>query len=242
MAMKSSRAVDPPRALRLNGLAIVLAPTVVLLFFSATAMADEVRLSNGDTLIGIAHHELGSVVVETGLGTLTFPADKVRSIKVGRTALHEYQERLAALGFRPKADAVFALAQWAQNQGLIRYVNHLLEWTLQIDPNHPEARRLLDYVLFEGHWIPAHERVQRLQAHSEVVKRPSETRTQVRKAPPRPLPEMSPGYVYFGIPPGLPPRGTQNHGGCGEYQTNDSVLLTFPMRTTVAQQAATMMK
>ena len=27
-----------------------------------------------------------------------------------------------------------------------------------------------------------------------------------------PQPEISPGYTYFGIPPSIPPRGSQNHG------------------------------
>jgi hypothetical protein len=204
---------------------------------AAGAMADEVHLSNGDTLVGIARHEPGTVVVETGLGTLTFPQDKVKSIEPGRTALHEYQERIAELGVHPKADSVFALAQWAEAQGLTRYVNHLLQWTIQIDPNHAEARRLLDYVMFEGTWMPAHERVERLRAQSEVInradsiRRARETRAQVRKGPPRSLPEMSPGYVYFGIPPGPPPRGTENHGDYGGYYGN--MLLTFPQRMLI---------
>ena len=60
----------------------------------------------------------------------TVPADQVTSIVPGRTALHEYRERVAALGADAPASRVFETALWAQEQCLTRYVNPLLQWTI----------------------------------------------------------------------------------------------------------------
>jgi hypothetical protein len=57
----------------------------------------------------------------------------------------------------------------------------------------------------------------------------------LEKDPPRPVlirrrhpePEISPGYRVFGIPPSVPPRGSQNHGG---YGGSASLALPTPVR------------
>jgi len=174
----------------------------------SAALADAVTLKSGRRLEGIARSEPGKVVLDTGLGTLTFPADQVQEVVPGRTAMHEYADRLAALGDRPAAGRVFELAMWAQDQRLDRYVDPLLRRTIEIDPNHREARKLLCYVPFEGQWILRQQR-------DEVVGE-RESRKEPKRAPkrvvPRPAPEVSRGYVYFGIPPSVPPRGSENHG------------------------------
>jgi hypothetical protein len=162
-------------------------------------------------------------VVETGLGTITVPADQVSSIVPGRTPLHEYQERVAALGANPQVDAVFQTALWARDHHLTRYVNSLLQWTLALDPDHAQARTMLDYVRYEGRWIPSRERDELVatrvqQAHPDTERRQG---AYVRRL--HPQPEVSPGYVYFGIPPSLPPRGSQIHG----YGT-DSYSFPYP--------------
>ena len=168
------------------------------------AWADQVILTNGRTLEGIARQEPGRVVVETRWGTIGLPASEVQSILPGRTPLHEYEERLAALGPRPEASQVFELAVWAQERGLVRYVNSLLEKTVAINPDHAEARRLLGRASKEG--SRATRRGDELESRS--------TRPEPRKPRtlrPHPLPEMDPGYVYLGIPPLPPPRGSQRH-------------------------------
>lgn len=173
------------------------------------ALADTVTLKSGRSLEGIVRREPGKVVVESGLGTLTFPADQVQEVAPGRTAMHEYSDRLAALGERPAAGKVFELAMWARDNKLDRYVDALLRRTIETDPNHREARRLLGYVPFEGQWIL---RQQREDAVAEVQRR-REPKKEPRRVAPRSVPEVSPGYTYLGIPPSVPPRGSQNHGG-----------------------------
>src|SRR5258706_9751249 len=104
---------------------------------AATADADIVQLLDGRTLVGIAQTESGSMVVRTRHGDIRIPECEVLSVVPGRTVLHEYDERVAALYGCPTAYEVFELALWAQQQGLIRYVHHLLTWTLNIAPDHP---------------------------------------------------------------------------------------------------------
>jgi hypothetical protein len=126
--------------------------------------------------------------------------------------MHEYPDRLAALGDRPSAGQVFELAMWARDQRLERYVDALLRRTIEIDANHREARRLLGYVPFEGQWVL---RQQREEVVGERENRKEPPKKEPKRIVHRPVPEVSPGYVYFGIPPSIPPRGSQNYGGYG---------------------------
>src|SRR5688572_3564781 len=80
---------------------------------SSAALADEVLLTNGRTLVGIAHEQSGRVVVETRWGDLGFPKEEVRSITPGRCSIHEYQERLAKLDECASASEAYELALWA---------------------------------------------------------------------------------------------------------------------------------
>jgi len=197
------------------------------LCLSAPAWADEVKLKNGGLLKGLVREECGRVVVETESGTVTVPVDEVGSVVQDPVGLHEYEERVAELGRNPQAPAVFDLALWAKEHQLGPYVNTLLYWTLALDPDHAQARKMLNYVRWEGRWIPAQERVQ-AQEHAATPPRRSETAA--KRA--HPAPEVSPGYVYFGIPPSLPPRGSENHGG---YGGNGSMFsYPYPMRVLVA--------
>jgi hypothetical protein len=198
-----------------NGLRKVTAGAAALLLaLAATAAADEVRLKSGRTVEGIARREPGKVIVESRLGTLTFLADEVQEIVPGRTPMHEFTEREAALGPSPKAQDVYELALWAQDRGLVRYVHPLLERTVHLDPNFAPARRLLDQIQIGGRWMTRSERDALAAAAATRAESKSAGQTR-RAAPTRPRPEMDPGYVYFGIPPYQAPRGSQNWGCCG---------------------------
>ena len=190
---------------------------LILAALSGTALADEVKLSQGRSLVGIARKEDGRMVVETRHGTITVPASEVTSVVPGRTALHDYRERLANLGSSPDAAQVYALSIWAREQGLLRYIAALQQWTIALDPNHRQARADLDYVQYQGRWVPRQEREGYETGRRTQVEKPQPRPTTTAKVRPRPLPEMSPGYVYLGIPPSLPPRGSQNHDTGGLY-------------------------
>jgi hypothetical protein len=177
------------------------------------AWADEVHLQSGQVVEGTVRQEPGRTIVETGLGTLTFPADQVKEILPRRSAMDEYSERFAALGPKPKAADVYALAVWARDHNLIRYVNPLLVQTIRIDPQFAPAHRDLDQVQSGGQWIPRQERDTREAAVSRAMTNREGSQRPKTRAHPRP--EMDPGYVYFGIPPMAPPRGSQVHAGYG---------------------------
>jgi hypothetical protein len=166
------------------------------------ADADEVKLNSGRTLVGVAHDEGHRWMVETRLGDIRVPKSEVASVTPGRTALHEYKERLDNL-MCPSAAEVFELARWAQDQGLIRYVNELLTWTIELDPDHREARSLLGFVHHEGQWMTVTQRntlveVQESCQRRAAQKTPDNT---VRRSP---RPEEAP--YYLGIRLSQPPR------------------------------------
>ena len=200
---------------------------------SPLAWADEVKLKNGGVLKGLAREECGRVVVETELGTVTLLANEVSSLVQDSASQQEYQERLASIGKDPQAPAIFALALWAKEHQLSPYVNNLLYWTLALDPDHAQARKLLNYVRYEGRWIPAQEREELLKTRTQAQQSAgySQRRPVTAAKRSRPAPEISPGYVYFGIPPSIPPRGSENHGG-GSYGSDSMFSYPYPVGRT----------
>jgi len=131
---------------------------LLILCSTGVASADGVLLTNGRTLVGIAHEESNRWVVRTRHGDFRVPKSDVQSVALGRTSLHEFDERITELFGCPTASEVFDLALWTQKQGLIRYVNGLLKRTIDLDPDHPEARWMLGFVRIRERWVPASER------------------------------------------------------------------------------------
>ncbi len=117
------------------------------------ATADEVRLTNGNTLLGVTREEPGRVIVEMNFGTVSIPRAEVRAIVPGRTLLQEYEERALALGTCPDAASTFELALWARDHRLSRVVDDLLRRTIALDADHPQARNLLGYGMHQGKWL-----------------------------------------------------------------------------------------
>jgi hypothetical protein len=185
-----------------------LATALLTLGLGSAALADEVLLTNGRTLVGIAHNEPDRVLVETGLGDIGIPHADVKEIVPGKTSIHEYQERLAALGPKASAADVFGLAMWAHNEGLVRYVNPLLQRTIELDPNHAEARKLLDYVRYEGRWIRSRERdaVMAVEERHQAARKPPPT-VPVRRTTAKA--ERTP--YWLGLPIYAPPRGSTRY-------------------------------
>lgn len=188
-----------------------LSTAVMILALSSAALADDVLLTNGNTLTGIAREDGGRVVVETRLGDIGVPRSEVRSIKPGRTPIHEYRERAERLNACSNASEIFDLATWAQEQGLVRFVNPLLQQTIEADPDHAEARRLLGFVRWEGRWIRSSERSAVMavqdQHRAATARKPAtvpirRTTSSVERTP-----------YQLGIPPSAPPRGSQRYDG-----------------------------
>jgi hypothetical protein len=93
------------------------------------------------------------VVVEVPSGTIVLDAKAVSSVNPGRTPLHEYAEKEAALKDSKNPAEIWGLAQWAKQNGLPRYVGALAERTISIDPEHAAARAELRHEKIGGTWL-----------------------------------------------------------------------------------------
>jgi hypothetical protein len=153
---------------------------------ASVALADDVKLTSGRTLVGIAHDEGDRWMVETRLGDIRVPKSEVASVTPGKTVLHEYKVRLDELTACPSAAEVFELARWAQDQGLIRYVNPLLTRTIELDPDHREARALLGYVHHGGTWMTETQRNTLVDVQESIRRRAAQRPPEAARRPPPP--------------------------------------------------------
>lgn len=131
-----------------------------LLTLGGTAIADEIRLTNGGRLSGMAREEGDRVVVEMAAGTVILQRADVVAVTPGRTLLHEYEERLERAEANGDPSALFDLATWARDNELFRYVSPLLTRVVAAVPDHAEAHLLLGHVLYGGKWMTEDERFQ----------------------------------------------------------------------------------
>jgi hypothetical protein len=119
------------------------------------ARADEVLLTNGNTLEGKARREGDDVVLTTRHGEHRLKAADVVRITPGPTQGDRYQERLRALdpGSGDPVPDLVALADWCQAEGLRAEAR--LHWraVLAQDPDHGTARARLGYVRYQGRWL-----------------------------------------------------------------------------------------
>jgi hypothetical protein len=77
----------------------------------------------------------------------------------------EFEKKKAELD-ENDAEAVFALAMWADANGLRTDSKRLLRKVIKVDENHKEARELLGYVLYEDRWVTKREQ-ERLERKKE---------------------------------------------------------------------------
>jgi len=98
---------------------------------------------------------------------------------------------------------------WAQDQGLLRYVNPLLQRTIELDPNHAEARKLLDEAAYEGRWIRSRERsaVMEVQERHETARKPKPATVPIRRT----TAQIERTPYWLGLPPYPPPRGSTRY-------------------------------
>jgi hypothetical protein len=124
------------------------------------ASADEIILTNGHRIVGIHHRDArdpNRVIVEVGTGTIVLDAKEVSSVNPGRTLLHDYEDRYNALKGSTSVNDYYALALWAKDNRLTRYLTPLAEQMLKLDPQHEGAHRLLGQELVGHEWLPYEE-------------------------------------------------------------------------------------
>jgi hypothetical protein len=131
---------------------------LALLLAAGSAGADEVVLANGGKVQGVVlSKSADAVTVEVKVGTVTFKSKDVTAINPGRTDLHEFRDRRAALGESPKASDLFALAQWADRKGLSRNGRELCEQVVRSEPDHAGARGMLGHEKSGARWLTRDE-------------------------------------------------------------------------------------
>ncbi len=125
-----------------------------LVLVPATVAADEVTLQSGARLQGILRKGDGKrIELEMGVGTAWFDRKEVLSTSPGRTPLHEYYERWEGVKESAKAEDFLALARFARENRLSKFLRPLLEKVVTLDPQNEEARRALGFEKLEGRWM-----------------------------------------------------------------------------------------
>jgi hypothetical protein len=136
---------------------ITLSALIVALAASLAA-ADEIQLTNGRKITGkVVKKDGGRVIIEVGAGTITLDAKDVSSVNPGRTAIDEYQEKVAAIKDSTKASDFLALAKWAEDNKLTRYTPALYQRVIAIEPDNAQARAGLKHEKMGGKWMTFEE-------------------------------------------------------------------------------------
>ena len=96
------------------------------------------------------------VTMDIGDGVVGVPVVRIERIVKGRSPLDDYDERASRL---PADDAGGwrSLGLWASQHGLSAQSRQAYEKVLEIEPNDPEARGALGFVLLDGRWLTEEE-------------------------------------------------------------------------------------
>jgi hypothetical protein len=132
---------------------IILTLTIAALGASLAA-ADEIQLTNGRKINGkVTRKDGGKVVVEVGAGTIVLDAKDVSAVNPARTPLDEYTEKWQAVKDSTKPSDFLALAKWAEENKLTRYLTPLYEKVIALDPDNAVARAGLRHEKMGGKWM-----------------------------------------------------------------------------------------
>jgi hypothetical protein len=137
--------------------------TVLLLAFclgsSGSASADVIRLLNGGEIRGelLAEAEEDSAVtIETLSGTIiSVDEDAIEYVQRRSRLIEEYTTRSRLVP--DTVEARWELAEWCRANLLREQREEQLELLLEIDPDHEDARRILQHVQHNGEWITRDE-------------------------------------------------------------------------------------
>lgn len=95
------------------------------------------------------------VVRADGGATLTLRADQVQQLLRPRPEEAEYQR--IRPNYPDTVEAQWALAEWCLENRLLDERRRHLERVIELEPDHPEARRALGYSRFDGEWMTQEE-------------------------------------------------------------------------------------
>lgn len=116
------------------------------------ALADRLTLRDGRVLVGTVTEDPTQVTIQTSVGTASFRTSEVADIQHMPTPEQALNERLARI--RPTdPQALYELAQWADQQGLRKQSANLHRQVLLLSHDHPGARKALGYIRVDAQWM-----------------------------------------------------------------------------------------
>lgn len=132
--------------------------TLLLLALSpGVAAADEVFLKGGGRVSGkIVSRSDTTIEVEVGAGKIGVPTGSVLRVEEGRSPLHEFEERAAAVAVGD-VEGWLALGEWATAQGLSSQAREAYHRALAASPGDPRANAALGNVEHDGRWLSEDE-------------------------------------------------------------------------------------
>jgi len=127
----------------------------------ALAQADVVRLRAGGEVRGVLIESGASpggttdrkpVSIRTRSGAeVQIAAEEVEFVSRRSSQMEDYVTRSRKIA--PTIEGHLELAEWCRIQGLLPQREEQLEQVLDLDPDHPDARRILGYVNHHGRWM-----------------------------------------------------------------------------------------
>jgi hypothetical protein len=136
---------------------LLILPALAALFFAwgPVVQADVLTTTDGLTLEGeVERLPHGGYRLTTEKGSVEFPASSVAHVKEGPGP------RAAFLAAAARVDAKDVVGQYrlalrAEEQGLVDLARAAYRRVLELDADHPAARRALGYERLEGEWVEA---------------------------------------------------------------------------------------
>lgn len=123
-----------------------------LLALPLAALADKAFLTDGRTISGSVRVDDNSVTISSRGQSQQFPRSQVARIDLGDSREAEFSRKLQETPSND-AQAMFALAQLAAENGLKPQADAIYTRVLNIDSNHVGARQALGYVRIDGAWL-----------------------------------------------------------------------------------------
>ena len=132
-------------------------PTLLpLLFFAASAVADDVHLKDGRVLSGKVVDEGKRYTVVDRDRKYAVPKAKVARLEKKQSFMDQYDARLAKLP-EDDAEAIYEFGRWLEENEWKSRSQLAYQEVLDLDPDHRGARRALGYKLYEGAWVSPDE-------------------------------------------------------------------------------------
>lgn len=125
--------------------------TCLLGLLATGALADRLILVDGRTFTGTVMVEEETVLIVLPYGSLRFAKEKVARIERRDTPQVELAKKLAATR-ADDIDGLFQVAEWAAQNQLAEQADKIFARVIDLDANHPGARRWLGYVRIDKNW------------------------------------------------------------------------------------------